>query len=99
MSATEKRTFSLPPEHTAFIDAKVRSGSYASGSEVIRAGLRALQERDAIIERWLHEEVGAAYDAVKSGDEKTYPAGSIFEEIRACHAAAKRPVVKRGADE
>ncbi len=47
MSATEKRTFSLPAEQAAFIDQLVASGSYATGSEVIRAGLRALQERDA----------------------------------------------------
>jgi len=53
MSKTAKRTFSLPQEHAAFIDALVSSGSYASGSQVVRAGLRALQERDAAVERWL----------------------------------------------
>ena len=40
MSTIEKRSFSLPSEHAAFIDAQVASGAYASGSEVIRAGLR-----------------------------------------------------------
>jgi antitoxin ParD1/3/4 len=50
-SNIEKRTFSLPAEHTAFIDAQVASGAFASGSEVVRAGLRALQERDAAVER------------------------------------------------
>jgi antitoxin ParD1/3/4 len=89
MSATEKRTFSLPPEHAAFIDEKVRSGTYASGSEVIGAGLRALQECDVATERWLSEEVAAAYDAVTSGDGKTYPASRVFEEVRVRHAAAK----------
>jgi len=49
MASAEKRTFSLPSEHTAFIDEKVASGAYASGSEVIGAGLRALQERDALL--------------------------------------------------
>jgi antitoxin ParD1/3/4 len=87
MSGTEKRTFSLPQEHAAFIDAKVKSGSYASGSEVVRAGLRALQERDEAIERWLREEVASAYDAVKSGKSKTHPASAVFDDIRARHAA------------
>jgi antitoxin ParD1/3/4 len=57
MAKVSKRTFSLPAEQAAFIDAKVDSGAYASGSEVIRAGLRALQAHDAAFERWLREEV------------------------------------------
>jgi len=62
----KKRTFSLPAEHASYIDAKVSSRAYASGSEVFRAGLRALQERDAAVERWLLEEVAPAYDALKA---------------------------------
>ena len=46
MPASAKRTFSLPAEQAEFIDSKVASGAYATGSEVVRAGLRALQERD-----------------------------------------------------
>ena len=61
MASAVKRTFSLPPEHTAFIDEQVASGSYASASEVVRAGLRALQERDAAVERWLLREVAPVY--------------------------------------
>ncbi len=49
MGHAEKRTFSLPAEHMTFIDEQVASGSYASASEVVRAGLRALQERDAAV--------------------------------------------------
>lgn len=86
MSGTEKRTFSLPSEHAAFIDAKVKSGSYASGSEVIRAGLRALQERDAAVERWLQEDVARTYDGVKSGKIGTHAAAGVFDELRARHA-------------
>jgi antitoxin ParD1/3/4 len=66
MASAEKRTFSLASENTAFIDEKMAFGAYASGREVIRAGLLALQERDAAIERWLREEVIPAYDAIKS---------------------------------
>lgn len=75
MSATEKRTFSLPAEQAAFIDQLVQSGAYATSSEVIRAGLRALQERDAAVERWLREEVAPAYDAWKAN-----PGGGISPE-------------------
>ncbi|MCP4383044.1 MAG: type II toxin-antitoxin system ParD family antitoxin [Hyphomicrobiales bacterium] len=89
MSETEKRTFSLPTEHAAFIDAKVESGSYASASEVVRAGLRALQERDAAVERWLKEEVATAFDEVRNGSSRTVPVGDAFDEIRARHGAKR----------
>jgi len=38
-----------------FFGALVEAGTYASASEVVRAGPRALQERDAAVERWLRE--------------------------------------------
>ncbi len=66
MSQTEKRTISLPSEHAVYIDSKVTSGAYASASEVVRAGLRALQERDEAIERWLREDVAKVYDRMEA---------------------------------
>ena len=63
------------------------SGAYASGSEVIRAGLRALQERDAAIERWLREEVVPAYDAIKADPNRGIEAQKVFDDLRARHAA------------
>ncbi|ESZ78446.1 type II toxin-antitoxin system ParD family antitoxin [Mesorhizobium sp. L103C105A0] len=87
MSATEKRTFSLPAEQAAFIDQLVRSGTYATSSEVIRAGLRALQERDAAVERWLREEVAPTYDRWKADPSQVIPGDKSFDSIRAHHAA------------
>jgi antitoxin ParD1/3/4 len=81
MNKIEKRTFSLPVEHADFIDEKVSSGSYASASEVVRAGLRALQERDAAVERWLNKEVAEAYDAMKADPERGIPAEEVFFEL------------------
>ena len=66
MAKVSKRTFSLSDEQAAYIDAKVDDGAYASASEVVRAGLRALQERDAAVERWLKDEVIPTYDAMKA---------------------------------
>jgi antitoxin ParD1/3/4 len=90
MGAIEKRTVSLPAEHAAFIDAKVAAGEYASASEVVRAGLRALQERDAAVERWLREDVAAAYDAMKADPARAIPARQVFDEVRSRHAARRK---------
>ena len=90
MATVEKRTFSLPTEHAAFIDAQVASGAFASGSEVVRAGLQALQERDAVLERWLRKEVAATNDAMKANPGRALSAKVVFDEIRARHDARLR---------
>jgi antitoxin ParD1/3/4 len=82
MSQIEKRTISLPHEHAAFVDAKVSSGDYASVSEVVRAGLRALQERDEAVERWLRDEVVPTYDRMKADPLRGSPAAEVFAKLR-----------------
>jgi antitoxin ParD1/3/4 len=86
MPAPEKRTFSLPAEQAGYIDTLVASGTYASASEVVRAGLRALQERDTAVERWLREEVVSAYDAIQTDPGRAIPATQVFATLRARHA-------------
>lgn len=90
MDQPKKRTFSLPAEQSQFIDKLVDTGAYASGSEVVRAGLRALQERDAAVERWLREEVAATYDSIRAGKSRLIPAKEVFAAVRARHADRKK---------
>lgn len=81
MAAAEKRTVSLPAEQTKYIDSLVEKGAYATTSEVVRAGLRALQERDAAVERWLREEVVPVYDAVQRSPDTAIPAETVLERL------------------
>jgi antitoxin ParD1/3/4 len=86
MPSSEKRTFSLPSEQAHFIDSLVASGSYATASEVVRAGLRALQERDAAIERWLREEVVPVARAMDEDPSQGIPVEEVRAGLRALHA-------------
>jgi len=81
----EKRTISLPSEQGQYIDRLVETGAYASASEVVRAGLRALEERDAAVELWLRQEVVAAYDALEADPSLAVPANAVFEAVAVRH--------------
>jgi antitoxin ParD1/3/4 len=86
MPAVEKRTISLPPAQARYIDALVETGTYASASEVVRAGLRALQERDAAVERWLKDDVVPVYDAMLADPDRALSADQVTAAMRAHHA-------------
>tara|TARA_R110002072_G_scaffold256072_1_gene414888 strand:+ start:191 stop:505 length:315 start_codon:yes stop_codon:yes gene_type:complete len=90
MAASQKRTISLPGEQASYIDGLVNSGSYASASEVVRAGLRALQERDDAVERWLREEVVPVAAAVQADPSRLMPANAAFDGVRALHAERRK---------
>lgn len=90
MSTTTKRTVSLPTEQGAFIDRLVSSGAFASTSEVVRAGLRALQERDEAVERWLRDDVLATFDAMAKDPGRSLEASNVRDALRARHADRTR---------
>jgi antitoxin ParD1/3/4 len=93
MPEIRKRSFTLPSQEAESIDAKVASGAYGSASDVVRAGLLALQERDAAIERRLVYEVAPVYDAMKADPSRAIPAKTVFSNLRKRRAVA----VKRGS--
>jgi antitoxin ParD1/3/4 len=82
-STCQKRTFSLPSAQGKYIDKLVKSGAYASASEVVREGLRALEAREGALNRWLREEVAASYDALEADPARAIPASEVFSAVRA----------------
>jgi len=79
MRTTQQFSITVPNEMADMIRAKVKSGEYASESEVIRDGLRALQARDRAVEKWIRDEVVPAYDAMKADPSRGIP----IEDVRA----------------
>ena len=51
MSSTPTRNISLTAELEGYIRAQVATGHYSNASEVVRAGLRLLMERDQAVPR------------------------------------------------
>ncbi len=62
MRATRQMSVTLPYAMADAIRARVRSGEYASESEVIREGMRALAEREKAIKDWLYASAGPIGD-------------------------------------
>ena len=81
MRTTQQLSITLPNEMAEAIKTKVRSGEYATESEVIREGLRALLKRDRAIESWLQNEVGVAYDALKSNPSRAVTVDQVRERL------------------
>jgi antitoxin ParD1/3/4 len=70
MRTTRQFSITLPLDMAAAVERKVKSGVYASVSEVVRDGVRALLERDAAVERWLRDEVAPGHREYLAGPTK-----------------------------
>lgn len=89
MRTTQQLSITLPNEMADAVKAKVRSGEYATESEVIRDGLRAMLARDQAVEDWLCREVGAAYDALKADPSRAITPEEVRARLAAEHAKAR----------
>jgi len=85
MRTTQQFSITLPNEMADVVKSKVAAGEYATESEVIRDGLRALIARDDAVENWLHERVGAAYDALKADPTRIVTVDQVRDRLAAEH--------------
>jgi putative addiction module CopG family antidote len=89
MRTTQQLSITLPNDMADAVKSKVRAGEYASESEVIRDGLRALMARDRAVENWLHNKVGPAYDALKADPSRAVTVDQVRARLAAEHAKAR----------
>ena len=89
MRTTRQLSITLPNDMADALREKVSAGEYASESEVIREGLRALFARERAVEAWLQTEVAAAYDATVEDPTRTISPSAIRARLA---AEQSRPV-------
>ncbi len=73
------------------VEARVKSGAYASASEVVRAAVRSLDREEAAINAWLRQRVDEAF----ADPRPSVPARTVFKRLREHHA----DLVKAGRNE
>ncbi|MBB5574778.1 MULTISPECIES: type II toxin-antitoxin system ParD family antitoxin [Rhizobium] len=83
MRSTQQFSVTLPTEMAQMVKSKVSSGEYASESEVIRDGLRALQARDKALETWLRTEVVAAATELTADPSKGRTPEQVLASLKA----------------
>ncbi len=72
------RNINLTPKMDRYVDTKIRGGHFANASEVIRAGLRALEQG----EKEDRARLEAIRGAVLAGEESGVAEGDVMQEIR-----------------
>ena len=92
MRSTRQFSITLTHEMAEMVRARVESGEYASESEVIRDGLRALHAREKAIDSWLRNQVAPVYDAMRADPSRAVSTARVRRSL----AAAQKPLRKAG---
>jgi antitoxin ParD1/3/4 len=72
------RNINLTPQMDRLVETKIRKGQYANASEVIRAGLRALEED----EREDAAKIDALREAINAGEASGLAKGDVIGRLR-----------------
>ena len=82
MGQTNHLNITLTDEATIqFVRSKVRSGEYASESDVINGIVAAIQHEDAELEQWLKEVVQARYDSYHANPASAVPVERVEKHL------------------
>lgn len=86
MRTTKQLSITLPTGMAEALKERVASGAYASESEVVRDGLRALFAREEAVETWLRTEVVASYDELRTAPSRAISAADMRAHLAELHA-------------
>lgn len=93
MAIRSSMNVSLTPELQHFVESRVATGRYQTASEVVREGLRLLEERERARDTALEELRAKIKRGIEQADRGEFIDGeSVFEEIRqlsACRRSKK----------
>jgi antitoxin ParD1/3/4 len=81
------KDISLTPHFDRFIEHKLRSGRYRSASEVVREGLRLMEERERALTD-IRNQIEVGWQQAEAGDMVDGP--GVFEEIRQLSKSRRR---------
>ncbi|KKN80299.1 hypothetical protein LCGC14_0331320 [marine sediment metagenome] len=71
----------------AIVDAKLRTGEFQDASEVVRAGLHALEREEATLDEMMRKKVLSAL----ANPQPPIPAGEVFDRLRAKYVGGVKP--------
>jgi antitoxin ParD1/3/4 len=77
--------FALTDHYESFIKKQLESGRYNNASEVVRAGLRMLEDFEDSRERWLREEIPGRLADLQQNPNLGIPADTVFTRLEARH--------------
>lgn len=81
--------FALSRHQEDFIKKQIVSGRYNNASEVVRAGLRMLEDYEDAREIWLREQVVPRLDELRGSLERGVSAEQVFARLEARHQARR----------
>jgi len=86
MRTTKQLSITLPNSMADALKERVASGAYASESEVVRDGLRALFARDEAVENWLRTEVITSVEELRADPSRAINSEEMRAELSRWHA-------------
>jgi len=92
MAVSDERTINLAHEQAVYIDFLVSTGRYASASEVVQAGLRALEEQDGMLRQWLKEAVAPVYDSMEADPSRGIGLDDVQSKLHSHHLERTKKV-------